>query len=153
MTKRKVGLTKRVLIAVGIIVAIRLFGIVGGLIAGIIGYLWIKLPLLEEKPYVVDLGDKGDVEGLIKALGGRDSFVRGDAAMSLGSIGDVRAVEPLIQALNDEDYIVRADAAYAHGDIGDARAVEPLTQALNDENSDVRAEAKDALNKIKAEKS
>jgi len=122
MTKRKVGLTKRVLIAVGIIVAFSLFGIVGGLIAGIIGYLWIKFPFLEGKPYVVELEDNGEVEGLIKALENRDSFVRGDAAMSLGSIGDVRAVEPLIQALNDE-------------------------------NSDVRAEAKDALDKIKAEKS
>jgi HEAT repeat protein len=95
-------------------------------------------------PDVDSLKAKGDVPGLIKALGYRnDDGVRALAAWSLGMIGDARAVEPLITALKDQSRSVRENAASALGKIGDARAVEPLIAALKDINA--RAYADPAL--------
>ena len=46
-------------------------------------------------PNVKELESKGDVEGLIKALGyKKDRQVQFGAARALGKIGDARAVEP-----------------------------------------------------------
>jgi HEAT repeat protein len=65
-------------------------------------------------PNVDKLKAKGDVEGLIKALGyQKDWRVREAAASALGEIGDARAMEPLIAALKDHDSDVRQGAAGA----------------------------------------
>jgi len=87
-------------------------------------------------PNVEKLKDKGDVDGLIKALHyEKDYNVCICAAGALGKIGDKRAVEPLIAALEDNDRKVRWNAAAILGNIGDKRAVEPLIAALNDSNT------------------
>ena len=94
------------------------------------------------------MGEKGDVDGLIRALRHEDEEVRWKAAETLGEIGDERAVEFLIQALRDNNEVVRESTAWALGEIGDSRAVEPLIQALKDEDDDVRLRAAYALEKI-----
>ncbi len=100
-------------------------------------------------PDVEKLKAKGDVPGLIKALGyGKDWKVRWAAVGALGKIGDARAVEPLIVVLNDEDRNVRWGVAEALGQIGDPRAVDSLMATLND--SSVSRAAARALVKIGA---
>ena len=109
-------------------------------------------------PDVAKLKAKGDVKGLIKALGyQKDWHVRQAAAEALGKIGDARAVEPLVAALKDQDSNARQGAAEALGRIGDARAVEPLIAALKEGagvgrvaalNSNARQAAAGALGQI-----
>ena len=99
-------------------------------------------------PDVAKLEAKGDVPGLIRALGyEKDSAVRQAAATALGQIRNADAVEPLIVNLRDPDVAARQAAATALGQIGDARAVEPLVRlaALNDADPDVRNAAAKAL--------
>ncbi len=70
-------------------------------------------------PDVAKLKAKGDVPGLIKALGyAKDAGVRRAAAEALGQIRDATAVEPLIAALRDQDTGVRMRAAEALGRLG-----------------------------------
>ena len=83
-------------------------------------------------PNVERLKEKGDVSGLVKALGYKDEAVRREAAKALGEIGDAAAVEPLITALRDEDPWARSFAASALGLIGGPAAAEPLVAALRD---------------------
>src|SRR5450756_828303 len=83
-------------------------------------------------PNVEKLKAKGDIPGLIKALGyGKDWGVRNAAAGALGQIGDARAVGPLIAALKDQDSNVRRAAAGALVEIS-APSVMPLIAALGD---------------------
>ena len=51
------------------------------------------------KPNIEALKKRKNIEGLIKALRNRDTFVQVDAAKALSEMGDPRAVEPLIKAL------------------------------------------------------
>jgi|GEM_PF-429122 len=100
------------------------------------------------KPNVEKLWTKGDVEGLIKALGyEKNPHVREHAASALGKIGDERAVEPLIKRLADGDRGVQWSAKSALGNMGNS-TVEPLIEALKDENEGVRRGATSALGKI-----
>ena len=99
------------------------------------------------KPNIRKLKAKKDVEGLIKALGHRDEYVRENAVRALGEIGNARAIEGLIKALDDSDWPVREAAAEELGKIGDPRAVEHLIKALDDD-IDVRLKAVEALGKI-----
>jgi HEAT repeat protein len=83
-------------------------------------------------PDIAKLEAKGDVPGLIKALGHeKDSRVRQAAVAALRQIGDVRAVGALCDLLNDAEFRVKVAAAEALGTIGDLRAVEPLIKALD----------------------
>jgi HEAT repeat protein len=84
-------------------------------------------------PSVEKLKAKGDVPGLIRALGqDKNRDVRKTAAVALGQLGDSRAVGPLIAALKDQDKDVGRAAAAALGQISDPRAIEPLVAALSD---------------------
>ena len=85
-------------------------------------------------PNVEKLKAKGNVKGLIKALGyQKDEQLRQLAAEALGQTRDARAVKPLITALDDTDAKVRRAAAEALGQIGDVRAVRPLVATLKGE--------------------
>jgi len=72
-------------------------------------------------PDINGMKKKGNVKGLIKALGDKNEDVRMSAAEALGEIGDASAVEPLIAALGDEHKDVREAAAEALGKIDDPR--------------------------------
>jgi len=77
------------------------------------------MSIFYRKPNVEKMRDKGDLEGLFKALGHKDYEVRGNAAEALGKIGDKRAVEPLIQTLlEDKSAYVRGKAAEALDKLG-----------------------------------
>ncbi len=87
-------------------------------------------------PNIDKMQAKGDVEGLIDALGydkgnrRKSVTVRKDAAKALGELGDERAVEPLIDALTQEvDIGVSDTISVALGKIG-SPAVEPLIAIL-----------------------
>jgi HEAT repeat protein len=99
-------------------------------------------------PDVRKLEAKGDVRGLVKALGyEKEAKVREAAAWALGDVRDPRAVEPLVAALKDSDYGVGHAAAKALVKIG-ALAVEPLVGALKETQSLVRSSAAEALGQI-----
>ena len=108
-------------------------------------------------PDVKKLEAKGDVKGLINALGYRRDqqsdykagFVRTAAAVALARIGDARAVEPLITTLSDPTGGVCTAAVEALVEIG-VPAVEPLVAALIGPNPgwSVRKAAVETLGKI-----
>ena len=105
------------------------------------------MPLFE-LPNVEKLKAKGDIKGLIEALGyTKDESVRKVAAEALGEIGDAQAVGPLIAVLN-EGSIVREVVVEALGKIGDPQAVDPIIAALKDNDEHVRKVAAVALIKI-----
>ncbi|MGD0152711.1 MAG: HEAT repeat domain-containing protein [Thermacetogeniaceae bacterium] len=100
------------------------------------------------RPNIQKMMKKKDVNGLIRAIGDTERYIRLAAIEALGTIGDARAVEPLIAALKDNSWGVRQYAATALGAIGDTRAVKPLTTAFRDSKKIVRKAAAEALAKI-----
>ena len=100
------------------------------------------------RPDVVKLAEKGDIEGLIKALEyKKDAEVRFSAAIGLGIFGDERALDPLIKALGDVDNDVRQYATEALGKLR-KMAVKPLIKALSHDDLFVRGQAANALGLI-----
>ena len=75
---------------------------------------------------MIEMGDPGVVEPLIKALGDEDRNVRRWAAEALGKIGDPGAVKPLKDLLKDKDPLVREAAAKALDRISKPKAAKPL---------------------------
>lgn len=119
--------------------------------------------LMFGKPDIEKLKDRGDIEGLIKALSykkkkklskpeewrvfARDGMIRSEAASALGEIGSHVAVNPLIEALDDE-YGAREAAAKALAKLStpyDKRAVEVLIEGLGNWSNSQRAVALEAL--------
>lgn len=88
---------------------------------------------------------KGNVKGLIKALGSEDAPVRRKAAQALAALKDAGAIDPLIRCLVDKDNGVRENAAKALAEIGDPRAVESLMYCLQDQDPEIRWIAAKAL--------
>ena len=76
------------------------------------------------KPDILKMQHKGDVEGLIKALGSKDANVRSDACRALKMIKDSRALEPLLLLLKDPDENVRKGAIYTLAEFKDERALQ-----------------------------
>lgn len=97
---------------------------------------------------------KGDVAGLVKALGYRkDAKVREAAAEALGDLGDARAVEYLRSRCFDDHQAVRVQAVRALGNMHDASAVDPLIDVLSqavliDPDPPVAAAAAEALERL-----
>jgi HEAT repeat protein len=100
-------------------------------------------------PNIEKLKTRGDVDGLIEALGDQRDNVRSGA---LEALVDLRAVQPLIETLlsrppaSTRDSRTRNGAAEALGSTGDERAVEALTAALDDPT--VARRAAQALRRI-----
>ena len=104
------------------------------------------MPFLFGKPNVNKLKTKGDVRGLIKALGyEKNSDIRCAAAKALGELGDKQATEPLIAVLRDTEPGVRRTAAEALGKLGGTQAAESLITALQNSDSEIRKAATKAL--------
>ena len=101
-------------------------------------------------PNVNKLKAKGDIKGLIKALGyKRDQTVRQAAAEALGEIHDTQAVKPLVVALKDSDEMVRTSVAHALGEIASPQALDALIGVLEDAETRPRQTAVEALGKIR----
>ena len=81
---------------------------------------------------------------IIEALKDTDSWVRHEAAVSLGRIGTPHAVAPLIESLNDPLEHVRMAAMATLCSLGQA-SIPPLIQALVDKNEDISRRAALAL--------
>ena len=111
--------------------------------------------MLSWHPYYDLFKERKDAERLIKVLETEKYwFARKKAAEVLGNMRNAKAVEPLITALKDEDGDVKWKAVVALGEIGDKKAIDSLNNLLRDEDNDlIRGAAKEALEKIKADKS
>lgn len=98
-------------------------------------------------PNIEKLADKGDIDGLIKALNyKKDPKIRRDAAKVLGEKGDSRAIEPLLHiTLYDETQYVRYAGCWALGKIGDENAVNSLFKIFNAEQSIYSSRSADVL--------
>lgn len=107
---------------------------------------------LFSRPNVEKLKDKKNVKGLIKALRGKDKFVRRKASEALGELGEPSAVEPLIQEMKDDDDDIRCEAIKSLGKIKDSSVVEPLIKALKDNNPWNREVAMESLGNTKDER-
>ena len=118
------------------------------------------MPLFKA-PNIEKLKAKGNVNGLIKALGhgkdkldqlgNMDKYIRRDAARALGEIRDPLAIEPLTTAIEDPSRFVREEAIIALSCIGESSVVEPLIKRLK--VSDIRTEEQkliiEALGKVR----
>lgn len=94
------------------------------------------------------LKDRGDVEGLIRALYDRfDPERRRMAVIALGEISDARSVEPLSSMILDTDFRISFEAAKALSCIG-APALESLCAALKSNYDDVRNIAAKSLGQL-----
>jgi len=82
---------------------------------------------------------KPAVEPLLKALEGKNKYVRSEAASVLGEIGDSRAVEPLLSVLNDEDIDVRKSCARALEKLLDNRIPDIFLTALKNKDLEIVA--------------
>jgi HEAT repeat protein len=82
-------------------------------------------------PDVHKLKEKGDVNGLIRALGYRQAaLVRQQAAQALGEFNASSAVAPLIKALGDDEYKVVKAALAALVNLGSPEAYLPMLAVL-----------------------
>jgi hypothetical protein len=85
-------------------------------------------------PDLKALKEKGDIDGLIRALGYlKDSKIRLDAARMLGDFRDGKATKKLIRALEDSDPQVVRAAITSLGLIGDEQALDPLKSIVDKE--------------------
>jgi hypothetical protein len=99
------------------------------------------------KPNVQSLKEKGDVEGLVRALSNKDPWVRCQAARALGELRDQRAVAPLLRiAESDTEPRVRTYAVEALTNFRDQRSVTVLIGALD--NPGLRDKAAESLGAI-----
>lgn len=123
-----------------------------GDINGLINALGDKSLCVEASDALENIG-KAAVGPLIQALKDKDSDVRRRVVITLGEIGDAKAVKALIPVLKDKDSLVLLETTFALGKIGDEKAVEPLIQVMRkDERDYVRKDAALALTMIKARK-
>jgi HEAT repeat protein len=99
-------------------------------------------------PNVEKLKKKGDIRGLVKALGHEDFKVRQDAFSALYRLEDPRSVPLLIEALSSPSHSTRKSASSLLGKMAHPRAVRPLTSALADPTIEVRKDASIALGRI-----
>lgn len=101
------------------------------------------------KPDIARLKARGDINGLIHAMGYEDLNLRMEAMDALGDLAEPRAIDPLIEVLKEEDYTLRMCASNALRKIG-APAVPRLVAAFHSRSDFMRATAVDILARIGA---
>lgn len=103
------------------------------------------------KPNIRKLEKKGDIEGLIGALGHKDESVRVEAVWSLARIGDKRSPESLYKIYQeDSSPYVRRQAALGLVDLGDDRGFDFVVADLNSSDKWVRHGAVERLRKLRS---
>lgn len=113
-------------------------------------------------PNIEKLKEKGDIEGLLRALGSasptvlspKELAIRVQAATALGNFGDDRVVQALMEVVTSEhgwQRDIQAAAAQALGAIGDPSAADTLGAALRDprDHRAFRREAAQALLRLR----
>lgn len=101
------------------------------------------------RPNIGKLKDRGDINGLLKALDYRkNETTRYDAVKALGEIGETSVVDLLLQLLEDNDFEKKDVIITALGDIGDEQAVPSLVQRLKRQTPSSSPVELDALQKI-----
>jgi hypothetical protein len=89
------------------------------------------------------VGDSGDEDVALKAIGDPSPEVRAAAARALGRIGAIEADAALEEALDDPEHFVRAEAAEALSTIGDPSVLPRLLEiARTDRFKPARAAAR-----------
>src|SRR5436305_11319813 len=101
------------------------------------------MPSRRTSPNVERLHQRGDVAGLVAALGDEDPETRERAAIALGELGKREAVEPLLARLHDDPPAVRGAVVRALHRLGDPRAAAPLAARMRDDR--VRTAVLEAL--------
>jgi HEAT repeat protein/S1-C subfamily serine protease len=100
----------------------------------------------------IDIGDTGDIPGLLKLLGDKDAARRANAVRALGDMGAgaKSAVPYLINALKDTDDFVKRSANKALDQIGTPDKVDAprIAEALKDSSLEVRIYAAEALGRM-----
>lgn len=102
------------------------------------------------KPNPSAMAKKGDLDGLLKALGHKDWMVAAEAVLHIQDFG-AAAVPGLIKVLQKDRADVRGQAAILLGALGSAAesAVPALTAAQGDADESTRREAGKALKNIR----
>lgn len=90
------------------------------------------------RPKIAKLAERGDVSGLVAALGARRVEDRRRAASALGDLGDATAADALAQVLADPDVAVQQTAAVALAQLGDHRATPGLLRLAQNPDPDQR---------------
>ena len=98
-------------------------------------------------PDVDALAERRDIDGLVKALGHRDTAVQLRAARALASMG-TEAVDSLIRALKTDDRDLRLGIIEAMGEIRDPSVLDHLLPLLHDRSHEVRWAAALALGQL-----
>ncbi|MDD1652110.1 MAG: HEAT repeat domain-containing protein [Methanomicrobiales archaeon] len=98
-------------------------------------------------PDIDTMADRRDIDGLVKALGHRDTSVQIRAARALGALGP-EAVDTLIRALATDDRDLRLGIIEAMGEIRDPSVLDHLLPLLHDRSNEVRWAAALALGQL-----
>ncbi|MDD1653107.1 MAG: HEAT repeat domain-containing protein [Methanomicrobiales archaeon] len=98
-------------------------------------------------PDVDALAGRRDIDGLVRALGHRDTEIQLRAARALGTMG-TEAVDTLIRALETDDRDLRLGVITAMGEIRDPAVLDPLLPLLHDRSNEVRWAAALALGQL-----
>lgn len=89
------------------------------------------------RPNIGKLKDRGDINGLLKALDYRkNETTRYDAVKALGEIGETSVVDLLLQLLEDNDFEKKDVIITALGDIGDEQAAPRLLEEKSADTKD-----------------
>ncbi len=104
------------------------------------------------RPNVEKMAKKGNVVGLIRAVGNQNLDVRRAAAEALARVRGDRAssalCDALANALESNNIVVSIEVARALGHVGGDRAASALCDALEDENTHVCVAAAQALGRV-----
>lgn len=100
------------------------------------------------KPNPEKLEQKGDVNGLLKALGNPEQEIRDKAGEALCRICNIQHLDYLRKALSSEQWRVRAGVAIVLGCLDDNSVVTLLLGLLIDPHAIVRKNAADSLDKL-----
>jgi hypothetical protein len=101
------------------------------------------------RPNIEKLSKKGDVVGLIKALGYKDEGIRGQAAISLIEFGDEKAAPSLLKAFLEDTYYVSKSAARALLKIKNQDGMGAVIAALSNQSEYIRQTAAEVLGENK----
>ncbi|MCJ7681625.1 MAG: HEAT repeat domain-containing protein, partial [Candidatus Aminicenantes bacterium] len=110
---------------------------------------WRTILALFGRPNIGKLKDRGDINGLLKALDYRkNETTRYEAVKALGEIGETSVVDLFLQFLEDDEFEKKDVIVSALGDIRDKKAVPSLVQRLRRQTPSLSPVECSALQKI-----